>query len=177
MGDIAASDITVTILQLRKAADRNFYNLQLAFGNSTLTYPAGGIPVDMNKLGCPNIIESLTIYDKGTSGYLWSYDAANKKLVGFYSPAVAANTAAHSHNLKVIGGQGASTTNNIANYPTAILGKQEASDETFLGADSATKGGVVAAAALSISQAAGTFTQLSTVAIVATVLRVEIVGW
>ncbi len=163
MADIAASNVTVTILTERKVADRNMYNVQLAFGNGALTYPAGGVPIDMGKLGCPNIIESLTIYDKGTSGYAWNYDAANKKLV-------AIQDAAHTHNLLVKGGQAASTTNNIANYATAILGKQEAADVTFLGADSATKGGVVASAALAGSQP-------SAVAIAAQVLKCEVIGW
>lgn len=55
--------------------------------------------------------------------------------------------AAHTHNLLVKGGQAASTTNNIAHYPTDILGKEAATDATILGADSATKGGVITASA------------------------------
>ncbi len=55
--------------------------------------------------------------------------------------------ATHTHNFTVIGGQGASTTNNIANYAGPIIGKQEAADATYLGANSATAGGVVAASA------------------------------
>ncbi len=53
----------------------------------------------------------------------------------------------HVHDFTVIGGQAGSTTNNIANYATSILGKQEASNATYAGADSATKGGVVAVSA------------------------------
>lgn len=53
----------------------------------------------------------------------------------------------HSHDLKVIGGQAASTTNDIAAYAGPILGKEEAADATIAGADSATNGGVIAASA------------------------------
>jgi hypothetical protein len=53
----------------------------------------------------------------------------------------------HTHNFTVIGGQAGSTTNDIANYAGPLLGKQEATDATYLGANSATAGGVVAASA------------------------------
>lgn len=171
MADIAATDVTVTINNQRRVNGRSYFNVTLVFGNSTLTYPAGGVPITRAKLGCPNIIESLTVYDKGTSGYNWSYDTTNQKLVGFYAPAV---SSAHAHNLKVIGGQAGSTTNDIAHYATDILGKEAVTDATILGADSVTKGGVLSATA---TQAAGVFTQLSTVAIVATTLKCEVVGW
>lgn len=53
----------------------------------------------------------------------------------------------HTHDFTVIGGQAASTTNNIANYAGPLIGKQEATNATYLGANSATSGGVVAASA------------------------------
>jgi hypothetical protein len=176
MSNLAATDVTYTINSKRRVNGRNYFNVTLAFGDGALTYPAGGVPITIGKLGCPNTIESLTIYDKGTSGYEWSYDTTNKKLVGFYSPAVAANTATHTHDILVKGGQAASTTNDVAVY-TALLGKEAATDATIVGANSATSGGVVASAALSISQAASALTQLSTVAIVATTLKCEVIGW
>lgn len=52
----------------------------------------------------------------------------------------------HSHDLKIIGGQAPSTTNDIAVY-TATLGKEAATDATVLGSASATLGGVIAASA------------------------------
>lgn len=55
--------------------------------------------------------------------------------------------ATHTHDFTVIGGQAASTTNNIANYAGPIIGKQEATNATYLGSASATNGGVVAASA------------------------------
>lgn len=53
----------------------------------------------------------------------------------------------HTHDLLVKGGEGAATTNVIANYAGPILGKQEATDATYAGASSATNGGVLAASA------------------------------
>lgn len=54
---------------------------------------------------------------------------------------------AHNHDFTVIGGQAASTTNDIANYAGPLLGKEEATNATYVGANSATNGGVVAASA------------------------------
>lgn len=167
MANIAASDITVTFLDKRRHDGRSYFNVQLAFGDGALTYPAGGVPITIGKLGCPNVIESLTVYDKGTSGYAWTYDRTNLKLVAVQAPAQT-----HAHDLLVKGGQIASTTNDIAHYATDILGKEAATDATITGAASATKGGVISA---TLAAAAGT--QPSTVAIAAQVLKCEVVGW
>lgn len=53
----------------------------------------------------------------------------------------------HTHDFTVIGGQAAATTNRIANYAGPILGKEEATNATYIGANSATAGGVVAVSA------------------------------
>lgn len=53
----------------------------------------------------------------------------------------------HTHNFTVIGGQASSTTNNIANYAGPLIGKEQATNATYVGANSATNGGVVAASA------------------------------
>jgi hypothetical protein len=54
---------------------------------------------------------------------------------------------AHTHDLLVKGGQIGSTTNDVATYATNILGKEQATDVTIAGVDSATKGGVLASTA------------------------------
>lgn len=168
MANIAASDITVTVINNRKREDgRKQLNLTLAFGDGALTYPAGGVPISKAALGCPTVIESLVVYDKGTSGYAWSYDRANEKLVAIQAPAQT-----HAHDLLIKGGQAASTTNNTAHYATDILGKEAATDATIAGSASATKGGVISA---TLAAAAGV--QPSTVAIAAQSLKVEVIGW
>lgn len=55
--------------------------------------------------------------------------------------------AVHNHNFTVIGGQAGSTTNNIANYAGPLIGKEQATDATYVGSASATNGGVVAGSA------------------------------
>lgn len=55
--------------------------------------------------------------------------------------------ATHNHNFTVIGGQASSTTNDIANYAGPLLGKEQATNATYVGANSATNGGVVGGSA------------------------------
>lgn len=168
MADIAATDITATLLLRKRIEGRSYFHWSLAFGNSTLTYPAGGIPITLALVGMPNIIEDLIIYDNGLSVYQWSYDRVNKKLTAMQAP-----VQTHTHNLLVKGGQASSTTNDIAIYGSLdTLGKEQASDATMVGSASATKGGVV-----STTLAAAGLTQISTVAIAAQVLKCEVVGW
>lgn len=53
----------------------------------------------------------------------------------------------HAHDILIKGGQAAATTNVLAHEATDILGKEAATDATIAGANSATKGGVIAASA------------------------------
>lgn len=88
MANLAATDITVTVLN-RRSTDhsRRSLNLQLTFGDGVKTYPAGGVPIDITAFGCKNTIESLVIYDRDSSVYSWSYDATNAKLVALQTGA------------------------------------------------------------------------------------------
>lgn len=160
MANIAASDISVVILNERRINGRSYFNCQLSFGDGVLTYPAGGVPINKAKLGCPVQIESMTIYDKGTSGYEWSYDRANEKLVAIQSPA-------HSHALLLKNAAVADGATTRVNAGTNLLGANTGSDITVAGGGA--NGGVQASSA-----AAGS--QPSAVAIAAQVLRVEVVG-
>jgi hypothetical protein len=167
MADIAASDITVTLVKQRKLADsRNSNLVRLAFGDGALTYPAGGIPISKGKLGCPTVIESMVIVDKGTSGYSFMYDQSAEKIVMFQAPAQT-----HTHNFKVIGGQAAAGTDALS-AKTLTLGKEAATDITIAGANSATLGGVVSA-----TLAAGAMVEPSAVTIAAQTIEVEVIGW
>lgn len=163
MANIAASDITVTVLNNRKRDDGfRVLTLQLAFGDGALTYPAGGVPISKSVLGCPNIIDSLKVFDKGTSGYEWSYDRANEKLVALQSPV-------HTHSFLVKGGQAAASTDAISIKGSApvVIGKEAATDNTALGG---TNGGVQ-------NNTGAALEQPSTVAIAAQTLKVEVIGW
>ncbi len=82
MADIASSDVTYT--QTSKSIGESGYrtfNFTLAFGNSTLTYPSGGVPLVAGNLGCPNQIRSFVISDPGSAnGNVYKYDITNNKI-------------------------------------------------------------------------------------------------
>ena len=84
MADLAASDVTHLILNNRTKGDSRKQNrIRLSFGDGALTYPAGGIPLSKGKLGCPVVIESMHVVDKGNSGYNFMYDQSAEKLLLF----------------------------------------------------------------------------------------------
>lgn len=164
MADIVSSDVTVTVIdQFVNGSAMVERVATLVFGDGALTYPAGGVPLPKAKMGCPARIVSLEVIGKATSGYEWSYNAATEKLVGH-------QIGNHTHNLLIIGGQAATTTNEVGHYATDILGKEAATNATILGADSATKGGVV-------SSGSGALAEPSAVAIAAQTVRVRYIGY
>lgn len=167
MADLAAGDVTYVILNARRTADSRSHNrVRLSFGDGALTVPANGIPLSKGKMGCPTIIESMVIVDQGVSGYKFQYDQSAEKLVVMQAPAQT-----HAHDFLVKGGTAAAGTDAL-NIKTAIVGKEAASDATALGADSATKGGV-----LSSVQAAAALSEAAAVAIAAQIIEVEVIGW
>ncbi len=90
-------------------------------------------------IGNPNMsIANSNIYSNGGAWLMLQFMGAT--LTG-------SALGTHTHDFTVIGGQAPSTTNNIANYAGPLIGKQEAANATYLGANSATSGGVVAASA------------------------------
>lgn len=165
MANIAAGDVTYTLLRQRTTADSRKANLvRLAFGDGALTYPAGGIPITIGKLGCPVEVQSLVVVDKSTSGYSFSYDRTNSKLVMIQAPAQT-----HTHDIKIIAGI---TEDAAVGLQGQVFGKNTATNATVVGANSATNGGVVSA---TLAAAAGA--EPSAVAIAAQTIEVEVVGW
>lgn len=146
MADIAASDVTYTLqgkTARSTAADPSYRAIfKIDFGNGSLTYPTGGIPLTKAKLGCPNKLESFEISDAGSAaGYIIKYDYANEKLKIYQ----AGGSFDHTHDLLIKGGQAAASTAAVAWYATDILGKEAATDKTIAGSAAATKGGVQSA--------------------------------
>ena len=84
MADIAAGDLTYTVSQRRKvngSPSRYENKVTIAFGNATLTYPSGGIPLTKASLGLPNVIDSLLFIDEANAdGFVYKYDATNAKI-------------------------------------------------------------------------------------------------
>lgn len=83
MADIAASDLTYTEIKRRVIApsQERMNTMEVAFGDGTLTYPSGGVPLTKAKLGLPTVIQSLNIDDpEAANGLIYKYDSANEKL-------------------------------------------------------------------------------------------------
>jgi len=57
----------------------------VSFGDGALTYPAGGIPINAQRLSMPVLIEEVRFPDAtdGGSGTLWQYDIVNQKIRGY----------------------------------------------------------------------------------------------
>jgi len=87
MADIAAADVTYTQVEGSQKASpsepRRSAVFNVAFGNASLTIPAGGIPLTKAKLGCPTQIDELYIIDDARNGYMYKYDATNLKIQVF----------------------------------------------------------------------------------------------
>lgn len=170
MADLAATDVTVTILSKRVRGGDGLkqYRVQIAFGDGALTVPAGGIPISKADFGMRHVIESMVFYDQGTSGYKFSYDRSAEKIVVHQSPAV-------SHNHKLFVNQ---ETTPDAQGTRLNLGASgglsiENSDATIDGvSDTTGEGGI-----LTETIAAAALAQASAVAIAAQVLEAEVIGW
>ena len=166
MADLAASDITYTILNSRKKGDSRSHNrVRLAFGDGALTVPANGIPLTKGKMGCPTVIESLVIVDQGTSGYRFQYDQSSEKLVVMQAPAQT-----HTHDILLKDAAVADGATTRVNAGTNLLGANTSSDITVAGGGA--NGGVV-----STTLAAAALSEASTVAIAAQTIEVEVIGW
>lgn len=74
MPQIATSDVTYAVTDGGRASPSDpsiVRALSVSFGNGTLFYTSGGIPLDKAKLGCPTVIQSFTMLDSGNAvGYL-----------------------------------------------------------------------------------------------------------
>lgn len=84
MTDIAAGDVTYTILQYRTTGGSRKHNLvRLAFGNGSLTFPTAGIPITIGKLGCPTVVESMAIVGTNTAPFVFRYSSTAKTLIAY----------------------------------------------------------------------------------------------
>lgn len=89
----AITGFTYTV-QKRRRVDAsppvNECKASLTFGDGSLTYPTGGIPIAKASLAMPNFLESVDILESGSAdGYIYKVDLANAKIKIFVSPAVA----------------------------------------------------------------------------------------
>lgn len=171
MSAIGAGDVTYALQEGSQTASADsFFEavFSVAFGDSALTYPAGGIPLTKAKLGCPAFVKDFTFMDAGNAnGFIYKYDRANEKLRIYQTAAQS-----HAHDFLVKGGTAAASTDAL-NIKATVIGKEAATDATNLAVDSATKGGVLTA-----TLAAGAPVELSgSAAPAATTLYVKVSGF
>lgn len=111
-------------------------------GQVRLPKAAGAGISHLEVVGDPNLMI------KSTTGTIAGQTNGSYMLFQCMAPSFSGSAlATHTHDLLVVGGQAASTTNDVAVYAGPILGKEQAANSTILGANSATNGGVVAASA------------------------------
>lgn len=162
MANLVAGDVTYTVKKQRTLGNSlKSYQVQLAFGDGSKTYPAGGIPISIGKLGCPNEVQSLQVVEQGTSGYKFQYDSANKKLIMLQA-------ASHTHDLLLKNAAVADGVTTRVNAGSNLLGANTGSDITVTGGGA--NGGVVA-------KAPGQLAEISGLAPAAQSIIVEVVGW
>ncbi len=166
MAGFGTADVTYTIKNLRRMGNSRVANrVQLAFGNSSLTYSAGGIPLVIGKLGCPNVVESLHVVEQSTAGYLIQYITSSNKLVIFQGGGVS-----HSHGLIVASNTGTNATQAV--NATTALGLFNSGAAVTMAAQAGTLGGVVAG-----TPADGALNEVTSVALAAITIVVEVIGW
>lgn len=162
MADIAAGDVTYTLLNSRKLGDsRNLNRVKLEFGNATLEVAAAGIPLTKGKLGCPTIVESLIVVDQGTSGYTFQYDQSAEKLIVLQQ-------GAHAHDLFIRNNTVADGATTRINAGTNALSANTGANITVTG--NTTTGGV-------LNATPGGLAVATAVAIAAQTIEVEVIGW
>lgn len=165
MAQIGASDVTYTLVegsQRSNAADPRFSAVfSVAFGNGTLTYTGGGIPLTRAKLGCPaSVSELLLINDSSNDALVYKFNNTAESIQIY--------TSAHLHNFIMAGG--VTTTADFLYNSSGALGKAAATNVTIAGNLTASVlGGVVGAIGLS--------ELLTTTIVSATTLRMRVVGF
>lgn len=163
MADLAASDLTYSF----KIVDKHFIGRPgyvaygtISFGNGSLTYPSGGIPLTKAKMGMPRKIRSLNVVETNATGYQYEYDVSAEKLRLFvtagFTPAgsVAAPVftgsalAVHGHVLHLNNADVADSAGARVNAGTNLLGANTGSDISVAAvADTTGVGGIVSISA------------------------------
>lgn len=165
MADMTSAAIAITLAQQDRdsfgfAHKVSFPTIEIV-NTTSLKYPANGIPLPvLGQFGMNKAIKFMELKAAG-SGYEFKYDKARHTLRIYCSGASGTFTfdalAAHTHDLKVKGLGAGSIDEPIGVEGGDTLAKDAATDRTIAGANSATKGGVVAASAGTPS-ATGTLT-------------------
>jgi hypothetical protein len=82
MADIAASDVTHTLVgKAEIGRQRKVQIVDVAFGDGSLTYPTGGVPLTLAQLGFKRGIDSIRIVNPSHGdGLIYKPDISNAKI-------------------------------------------------------------------------------------------------
>src|SRR5512137_877866 len=81
MADIAAGNVTTTLTFQQLFGRKKQVIASLAFGNSTLTYPSGGVPITgLGYLGFLTSVDFAHINGPASDGYIYKWDNTNRKI-------------------------------------------------------------------------------------------------
>ncbi len=81
MADLAATDVTVTVLDRRIHGVKRECEVKIEFGDGAKTVPTTGVPMPAaDKFGMIRNLAYLQLYDQGGGGYQWRYDRDNNTL-------------------------------------------------------------------------------------------------
>lgn len=99
MAQIASTDVTYSAIEglssANPAVPEKRQGMVISFGNGTLTYTNGGIPLDKAKLGCPAVIKEFHMMDAGQgSGYVAKYNYTSSTIRLYQDANVTAAAAA-----------------------------------------------------------------------------------
>ena len=79
--------------------------MSITFGNGSLTYPAGGVPLTKAKLGCPAKIDDFIVEDPANAnGYVVKYNPTTEKLRLYQIGALDGNAAGAQALTELVGG-------------------------------------------------------------------------
>lgn len=83
MAAIAVTDVTATLVgktEIGKVSKTHV--MDLTFGDGSLTYPTGGVPLSVSKLGMKREVDAVTIVDPSSAdGFVYKWDKANNKIL------------------------------------------------------------------------------------------------
>ena len=98
MADLAAGDVTDTLNSTGWAPQLGkVVNVKLTFGNGSLTYPSGGVPLTKAKMGCPNALQAFVMNETSAAvTTLWKYDASAETLRAYTASGTSAEFVATS---------------------------------------------------------------------------------
>lgn len=100
MADLAATNVTVTVSSHDReiagaAAGKNMTLATIVFGDGSLQYRTGGVPMpDKSKFGFHKIIDFVSVEQPVANGFVYKFDRTNNKLKIFTQGFTTSGTAA-----------------------------------------------------------------------------------